>query len=614
MEQLTKESPAVAKHEPYTISELEERAAQFFDRPGYGMPAWLDNRRLAILDDRSGVPQLALLDVTSGHAVPATSFGERFLSLVVAADGTIVFGMDTGGDERQQIWKIDPATAQPVRITHQPESRFEPSAVSADGALVLATSNARDNGMFDIVGIDLVSGETEMWIQESGTATATALSKDGSSALIKQLNTNLDASLLLVDRETKQTRVLNPHDGEAWIFDAAFGPGESTVWFLTNEGRDFVRLEQIDLATETREVIVEDEWDVEAFALSPTGTHVAYALNLQGWSVVSILELADGAEAVTLSELPRGTVDRFSWSPDGTTVAFGFSTATDPSSIVIAQPDGTWDQFGGESSTVRPSVVEPELVQFTTFDDRSVPGFLFKPEGDGPFPVLVEIHGGPESQRRLQYSSAVPTNQFIQSLGIAVLSLNVRGSTGYGKSYSHLDDRDLRLDSVKDAVAAVEWLKSRDDVIGDRIGVMGQSYGGFMTLASIAFHPGRWSAAVDVVGIANFVSFLERTGAWRRKHRSEEYGFLETDREMLERISPLNHVDQIDTPLFVLHGRNDPRVPLYEAEQIVTALEQRGREVALRVFDNEGHGLSKKQNRITGYAEAAAFLVRHLLA
>jgi dipeptidyl aminopeptidase/acylaminoacyl peptidase len=194
-----------------------------------------------------------------------------------------------------------------------------------------------------------------------------------------------------------------------------------------------------------------------------------------------------------------------------------------------------------------------------------------------------------------------------------VLSLNVRGSTGYGKAYSHLDDKSLRLDSVRDVAAAVEWLRSRTDAIPDKVGVMGQSYGGFMTLASIAFHPDLWAAAVDVVGIANFVTFLERTGPWRRKIRSDEYGFLETDRDMLERISPLNHVDKIVTPLFVLHGRNDPRVPLFEAEQITSALEHRGQVVELRVFDDEGHGLSKRKNRIDGYAEATRFLVRHLL-
>jgi dipeptidyl aminopeptidase/acylaminoacyl peptidase len=384
---------------------------------------------------------------------------------------------------------------------------------------------------------------------------------------------------------------------------------------LTNEGVDFVRLESLDLDSGDRRVLHDAEnWDVEAFKISPDGHYLALAVNENGWSRVSIHSLTNRRAPVLLNDLSRGTVDRFSWSPGSATLAFGFSTAEDPSAVVVTDFNGNQRMISREPYERRPQVATPELIHFPTFDGREIPAFLFKPEGDGPFPVLIEIHGGPESQRRLQYASAVPTDQFIRSLGIAVLSLNVRGSTGYGKAYSHLDDKELRLDAVKDVAAAVEWLGARDDVIGARIAVMGQSYGGFMTLAAIAFYPKLWAAAVDVVGIANFVSFLERTGPWRRKNRSEEYGFLETDRKMLERISPINYVDEIETPLFVLHGRNDPRVPLFEAEQIAVALEQRGQVVELRVFDDEGHGLSKRNNRIVGYAEAARFLARRLLA
>ncbi len=354
--------------------------------------------------------------------------------------------------------------------------------------------------------------------------------------------------------------------------------------------------------------------DLEAFRISPDGSRLVVAINDNGWSQIEIHKTGVRSQPDVLDDLPHGTVDRFAWHPDSTKVVFGFSSAEDPSAIVVAGNDGSFRVISGEDPAQRPEVSTPELVSFPTFDGRQIPGFLFKPAGPGPFPVLVEIHGGPESQRRLQYSSAVPTNQLIQSLGIAVLALNIRGSIGYGKTYSHLDDKDKRLDTIKDVEAAVTWLRGRDDVISDRIAVMGQSYGGYMTLASITFLPDLWTAAVDVVGIANFVSFLERTGPWRRKHRSEEYGFLETDREMLERISPLNQVERIVTPLFVIHGRNDPRVPLFEAEQIVAALESRDQEVHLRVFDDEGHGLSKRKNRVDGYAEAAGFLARHLLA
>ncbi len=480
-----------------------------------------------------------------------------------------------------------------------------------DGEYVLYRSNARDEATFDILGTNGDDSTAETWIEAAGQAVPVAISSNGDQALVVKTNTNLDADVLLVHRSGGNPINLTAHEGEAWVLGADFHPDMTRVFVLTNEGVAFARLVAIEIDSGQRTVIVEDEWDVERFAISPDGAWVAVAVNENGWSRLALHRL-DGVGDVVPIEVPRGTVDRFSWAPGSSAVAFGMSTATDPSRIFLAVTDGSVRTFGDDPGADRPAVVEPELIHYPTFDGRQIPAFFFRSPLAGPRPVLVEVHGGPESQRRLQYTSAVPTDQFIQSLGISVLSLNVRGSTGYGKEYSHLDDKGLRLDSVKDVAAAVDWLRTRDDVRGDRIGVMGQSYGGFMTLASLCFHPGLWAAAVDVVGIANFVSFLERTGPWRRKHRSEEYGSLENDRDMLEHISPLNHVDAITAPLLVIHGRNDPRVPLYEAEQIVHALQERGRTVHLRVFDNEGHGLSKRENRISGYAEAAAFLLEHL--
>lgn len=597
-----------------SLNELRQRAQAYFDRPSLSSPVFIADATLAILDDRSGVSQVSTVDLATGEVSPLTSFSERVLTLQGTPTGTIAFGMDQGGDERQQVWTWSLGDDAPIQRTHQPSAMQEPGVVSSDGSTVLVKSNARDEGTFDIVTLDIASGDVSILMQDAGTALPVALSRDGNRALISRFNTNLDADLWLVDRTDGTSRNLTAHDGEAWLPGAAFSPDETAVRYLTNDGTEFVRLVEQDLETGDIRVLREEpDHDVEAFKVSPNGRRLAVAINENGWSRVEIHSLVDRRGPTVLSELGRGTVDRFAWSPDSSTLVFGHSSAEDPSSIVVVDSSNDIRTISAESPQARPTLAAPELVSFPTFDGRDIPAFLFKPEGDGPFPVLVEIHGGPESQRRLQYSSAVPTDQFIQSLGIAVLSLNVRGSTGYGKAYSHLDDKDLRLDAVKDAVAAVDWLRTRDDVIADRIGVMGQSYGGFMTLSSIAFYPDLWAVAVDVVGIANFVSFLERTGAWRRAHRSAEYGFLEHDREMLERISPLTHVDNIIAPLFVIHGRNDPRVPLFEAEQIAAALESRGQEVELRVFDDEGHGLSKRHNRVDGYAEAAGFLAKHLL-
>lgn len=597
------------------MQRFENIARQFFDRPSFSSPVFLDRTTIAFLDDRSGVPQVSSLSLEDvEHPIRSlTSFPERTLSLVANGEGELVFGMDVGGNERQQLWRMDGSAGEPVRITERSDAIHEPGSMQHTGTYVMYRSNARDEATFDILGTGSNDHNADLWMASVGQGMPVAVSNDGQLALVIRTNTNLDADVLLVIRSGGDPLVLTAHEGEAWILGAAFHPDMERVFVLTNEGAEFTRLESIDMRTRAKTTIVEDARDVERFAISPDGTRVAVAINENGWSRASVHRL-DGDGEIVPVDIARGTVDRFSWAPDSSVVAFGLSTATDPSRIILAGMDGTVRTIGEDDRDGRPAVVEPELIHYPTFDGRRIPAFYFKSPLPGPRPVLVEVHGGPESQRRLQYASAVPTDQFIQSLGISVLSLNVRGSTGYGKEYSHLDDKDLRLDSVKDVAAAVIWLRQRDDVIGDRIGVMGQSYGGFMTLASLCFHPDLWSAAVDVVGIANFVSFLERTGPWRRKHRSEEYGFLEDDREMLERISPLNHVDEITAPLMVIHGRNDPRVPLFEAEQIIQALQDRERTVRLRVFDDEGHGLSKRENRISGYAEAAAFLLEHLSA
>lgn len=602
-----------ATSNPAEEQRLENIARQFFDRPSFSSPVFLDSSRIAFLDDRSGVPQISTVSSEGdpGTIQSLTSFPERVLSLLSNGEGDIIFGMDSGGNERQQLWRLDAPNHEPLRVTGRADAIHEPGSVQHGSSYVLYRSNARDEATFDILGTGTDDRNADVWLKSAGQATPVAVSDDGQLALIVRTNTNLDADVLLVRRSGGDPVVLTAHQGEAWVLGADFHPDMRRVFVLTNADTEFARLVEIDIESGEQTVVVEDAWDVEQFAISPDGLRVAVGINENGWSRVAMHRL-DGVDDVLRVDVPRGTIDRFSWAPDSSAVAFGMSTATDPSRIVLARIDRHVTTVVDRGTSERPPVVEPELVHYRTFDGRDIPAFFFKSSLPGPRPVLVEIHGGPESQRRLQYTSAVPTDQFIQSLGISVLSLNVRGSTGYGKAFSHLDDKELRLDSVRDVAAAVDWLRQRDDVLGHRIGVMGQSYGGFMTLAALCFHPNLWSAAVDVVGIANFVSFLERTGPWRRQHRSEEYGFLEQDRDMLERISPLTHVDEITAPLMVIHGRNDPRVPLHEAEQIVQALQERKREVRLRVFDNEGHGLSKRENRISGYAEAAAFLLHHL--
>jgi dipeptidyl aminopeptidase/acylaminoacyl peptidase len=589
--------------------DLEARAESYFGRSSFASPVYVGNETVAFLDDRSGTPQVSLLDVATGEISSKTSYAERVQTLKGnARSGRILFGMDQGGNERQQLWTFD-ERGEAVRLTDASQAIHEPGCLSRGGDYVLFRSNARDESTFDVVGMSLDGGDQEIWLEDGGQVSPVDLHPDGARALVVRLNGNLDADLLLVSRDGS-VRNLTEHDGEQWIHGATFDQHGNGVWIASNLDRDMVALMYLDLDSGELEVVVDTDWDVELFKIAPDGNTAVVSTNEDGISRAMMVTFDGTSEPVELG-IPDGVIDGFSWSHDGKRVVFGFSSVEHPSVLMAATPAGEVETIASAGSDA-PETFAPELIRYTSFDGLEIPAFFFRPPGDGPFPVLVDIPGGPESQRRLNYSPSGPVLQYLTSLGMAVLSLNVRGSTGYGKEYSHLDDKGKRLDAVKDVEYAVKWLRERDDVDASRIAVYGRSYGGFMTLASLVFYPDLWAAGVNMVGIANFVSFLERTGPWRRTHREAEYGELANDREMLERISPLTHIHRIRVPLMVVHGEHDPRVPLFEAEQVVQAVREQGQEVELLVFDNEGHAISKRPNVIRAFVMMGQFLGKHL--
>jgi dipeptidyl aminopeptidase/acylaminoacyl peptidase len=347
---------------------------------------------------------------------------------------------------------------------------------------------------------------------------------------------------------------------------------------------------------------------------------VIYALNRGGVSEVRLLEIADGGDRRI--ELPVGQahdgyrwVPTFSWLPDSGSAAFAFSEPTRPADLFLVRVEGhqveriTRSWLAGLDPA---KLAQAELVQYPTFDGRQIPAFVFAPPDarrDGTGAALFFVHGGPESQTRAAYN---PIIQYLANRGYTVIATNVRGSSGYGRTYLKLDDVEKRMDSVRDLAAAVDWAVSSGLAHPKRIAVMGASYGGFMVLAALTEYPELWAAGVDIVGIANFVTFMERTGPWRRHLREAEYGSLEHHRDVLERISPIHKADRIVAPLFVVHGANDPRVPIEESEQIVDMLNEFGRPVEYRRYENEGHGLAKLANKLDAYPRIADFLDRHL--
>ncbi len=584
---------------------IEQRLDELFSMAASTAPTWLNDHELVFLNDKTGTPQVFAVDIATGEQRQLTDGGERVLSLIARGNGAIVFGDDTGGNERQQISYLAPGSDQPKRLTRQPDSIHEPGALSPDGKLVAYRTNARDEALFDVMVVDATGGKPapRLVMEGEGQLMPIDVSPDGARLLVRRMNTNLDCDLLLVDIASGESKSLLPHRGEAWVPYAGFSPDGASVWVLTNLGRNWIGIDRITIESGERTTVVQQEWDIEQLAIAPDGRMMAYALNQDGYSHLFLVPVS-GHNPRPVSRLSRGVIDRMAWSPDGTKLAVGMTTPTASSGIFTVDRHGEVSEVV-PGTTASFELTAPETIRFTSFDGHRIPAFWFTPDSAAPWPVVVDVHGGPESQRRPGFT---PLTQFFVSLGYAVLSTNVRGSTGYGKDYSHLDDIEKRLDSVADLDAAVKWLKERRDVDANRIVVMGQSYGGFMTLAALVEYPEHWAAGVDVVGIANFVTFLDRTGPWRRKHRAAEYGDPDRHRAILERISPIHKVDRIRAPLMVIHGRNDPRVPLYETEQMVEAINGRGGVVEMIVFDDEGHGMSKRKNKITAYGAVARFL------
>jgi len=318
--------------------------------------------------------------------------------------------------------------------------------------------------------------------------------------------------------------------------------------------------------------------------------------------------------------VPTGTIGGLEFSPDGTRLALQISTPQSPSDVYVLAPGSsataagelvrwTFSEIGGLDSQ---ALTVPELVHYRTFDDRDIPAFVYKPSGPGPHPVVVNIHGGPESQVRPGFSSAI--QMWVHALGIAVVTPNVRGSSGYGKTYVALDNGAKREDSVRDIGALLDWISTQPDLDADRVAVYGGSYGGYMVLASLVHYSDRLAAGVEIVGVSSFVTFLESTQEYRRDLRRPEYGD-ERDPEMrsfLESISPLNNASRIRAPLFVAQGANDPRVPVTEAEQIVREVRRSGFRVWYMKAMNEGHGFGKKPNQDLFQQITALFLERLL--
>jgi dipeptidyl aminopeptidase/acylaminoacyl peptidase len=561
--------------------------------------------------NRTGTYQLYLARPGAAELEQLTDLADPVIGQFLPGGERVLLSVDEGGNERGQLYLLDArAGSEREPVVVEPEFLHVEPRLSRDGRLLAYGCNRVNGRDIDVYVRSLETGEERRVFAAESYCAPVGFSPDGRRLAVVALTDRTgDNDLHLVDLEGDETFLVAPEEEDAFFGDPAWLPDGSAFFFATSSGRDKAAIARFDLAARDWRYVLEDDWDLGC-RIDTEGRRLVVDANEDGYTRVRVHDPATLAVEREL-ELPApGVVTHFALAPDGSTLALGWSSPRHPWTVVIADLEtGETRTLDTAATDVRPDeLVEPTLHRFESFDGESVPFFLFEPSGDEPAPVVIEIHGGPEAQRTAMW---IPLVQYLVAEGYAVAQPNVRGSTGYGKRYEHLDDVRKRLDSVRDLVALHEWLAARPGFSGKSV-LYGGSYGGYMTLAGLAFHPELWAAGLAVVPVSSFVTFLENTSAYRRAFREREYGSLERDRDFLDEVSPLTHVDRIAAPLFLIHGANDPRVPLSEAEQIHAALTARGVPCELLVYDDEGHGLNKLKNRLDAYPRAMEWLQRVL--
>jgi dipeptidyl aminopeptidase/acylaminoacyl peptidase len=522
----------------------------------------------------------------------------------------ITFGVDPGGSQKNQIYVIPAAGGVPERLSPQVEASYRLGPWSPDGSRLSWASNERDNRYYDVYIWDLKNKTARRLYATEKNIDVLDWSPDGKCLLVKQLNSDIVHDLLVVDVETGKDCLITPHQGNARC-DGRFGSSCNTVYALSNAGSEFVGLATIDTSKAAATWLVQQPQDAESLAFSASEGLLAISWNVDGYSEVRVYDLS--GKMVAAPAIPHGVIGELSFSKDGRRLFYSFSGPRERSSV--GWYDLT-DQTAHQATKVSTAgvgpeaLVEPQVIRYQSFDGLTIAGLLYLPPAKAKnVPLVVSIHGGPESQERPVMSSVA---QYMVSQGFAVFAPNIRGSTGYGKTFDQLDNGKKRPDAMRDIVEGVDHLVRQGIADPSKVAIMGGSYGGFAVLYLATHYPRRWAAVIDLAGIASFETYFKNTSPARVALRAMEYGDPVKDKDFLREISPLHSVDQIEAPLMVVQGANDPVVPKIEAEQIVESMRKRGRPVEYLLFPNEGHGLSKRENILRAYPAMVQFLNRYL--
>ena len=609
---------------PKIPASLADEVGRYSEFRYAGFASWHPVKREMLINTRFGdTYQVHHVKFPGAARTQLTFFKERVggASYDPIKGDYFVFSKDIGGNENFQKYRYDFATGKSTLLTDG-KSRNIGGVWSNRGNLFAYQSTRRTGKDVDVYVINPADPASDRLLAqvEGGGWGVVDWSPDDSKILLGEYLSVNESYLWLLDVKTGEKTLITPKGDTVKVAygDAKFSKDGKTIYYTSDKNSEFQRLSAMDLTTKKETVLTAGiNWDVDEFALSPDRTMVMFITNEDGVSVMHLMDFKSGKEK-SLPKLPVGLLGGLSWHNNGKEVSFNYTSSrapNDPYSIHIETGKvERWvtSETGGLNTE---NFSDAELIRWKSFDDRSITGFLYRPSISftGKRPVIIDIHGGPEGQSTPGFLGR--NNYYLNEMGIAIIYPNVRGSTGYGKTFMKLDNGFLREDSYKDISALIDWIKTRPDLDADRIMITGGSYGGHMTLALSTLYSDRIKCAVEIVGMSNLVTFLENTSGYRQDLRRVEYGD-ERDpkmREFLLRIAPINSADKIKKPLFIIQGANDPRVPVTEAEQMLTTLKKIGTPAWYLVAKDEGHGFGKKKNQDFQFYATVLFIKEFLL-
>jgi len=608
---------------PIASPALRARLAQYLGERSSALGGWsADNNGLFVITGYDETPQVFFVDQPGRAPLQITHFDESVESVAPSpADPNLfIFEQDRGGDENYQLFLFDRASNESKKLS-EGGVRNGSAVWSKDGQRIAWYATRAGNRRAIVMTSLAARDERRTVFEAAGAWRPLAYSPDGERLLLFHFRSINESELFLLDLASGDAREVNPSTKAIAYGQADFAPDGRAIYFTSDEDGEFQHLYRYNLRTGEKTDLTKDaHWNVEIFALSPKRNRLAYALNVNGRSVLRLLDLRH-RRSLPAPALAPGIVHQMAFRRDGRELAIAIDSNRGPSEVYSWLPlrrRGIVKRW--TTSAVGPLSAEgltaPQFVSYPTFDNvdgapRQIPALYYKPQGEGRRPVVISIHGGPEEQARPEYSSMI--RFWLNEIGAAVIQPNIRGSAGYGKSYLKLDNGRKRVDAIKDIGALLDWIAADPNLDERRVMLYGASYGGFMVLASLARYNERLAGGVDIVGISDFVAFLENTASYRRDQRRAEYGD-ERDPDMrvfLQSISPINHAEAITKPVLIVQGLNDPRVPTVQSESILAAIKANGGKPWYLLAKDEGHAIRKRSNR-NALMEAIALFTAHV--